>query len=192
MSSNKPNDEWGGFFEGVTGQPQMSSPPIQPNSAVPPASVSAQHAGSTTRCTKCGATSDASQKFCGSCGAPLQAPASGMASPPQPQPVQMVYVQPASANPVMTKSRTNALLIEALVGIFLGVYGIGWIYAGQSDKGIKYLILGLVWMVIAAVLAAITAGLFLCVSVPVSIVIVAKSVNGLNDFAKQNPHLFHG
>ena len=57
-----------------------------------------------------------------------------------------------------------ALVIELLAGFF-GFLGIGWIYAGKTDEGVKRLILFLVGMifgwVVAAVLTLVVIGLCL-------------------------------
>jgi len=57
-----------------------------------------------------------------------------------------------------------ALIIELLAGFF-GFLGIGWIYAGKTDEGVKRLILFLVGMIfgwiVAAVLTLVVIGLCL-------------------------------
>lgn len=48
----------------------------------------------------------------------------------------------------------NAMIIELLAGFF-GFLGIGWIYAGKTDEGVKRLILFLVGMVVAWIVTAV-------------------------------------
>lgn len=57
-------------------------------------------------------------------------------------PAQATLLRPA-------KDRSTALILEIVAGVF-GIYGIGWVYAGHTDRGIKTLVGGLIWGVFAA------------------------------------------
>jgi hypothetical protein len=87
------------------------------------------------------------------------------------------------------KDRSLALILEILPGLF-GFLGFGWIYLGQTEKGVTFLIGYLVWAVAAGVLMAITAG-FACIFVaPINIGVIAMSASQLNRFMDGNPQLF--
>jgi len=62
-----------------------------------------------------------------------------------PQPAPMY--QPAAVNVVVTNTsapssnkNTGALIVEILLSLFLGVYGVGWLMAGETTAGVVLLI----------------------------------------------------
>lgn len=75
-SSNTPNNELDDIFNTVF--TEKKTPPATPSSAQTgqpqPRPAVPTTAGATIICSACGAQNDASQKFCGSCGAVLKAP----------------------------------------------------------------------------------------------------------------------
>ncbi len=89
------------------------------------------------------------------------------------------------------KDRSIALILEILPGLF-GFLGFGWIYSGNTNTGIGWLVGFFVWDVIAIVIIAATAGFGCFVTVPVSLAIVALSASSLNTYTKQHPELFGG
>lgn len=106
-----------------------------------------------------------------------------MNNPNQPYyPPQQPYQRPP-------KDRSLALVLEILPGLF-GFLGFGWIYAGNTSAGIGWLIGYLVWTIFAAVLDAVTAGIFLCVHVPVTILFLVLSPVNLNKYMKTRPDIF--
>ena len=85
----------------------------------------------------------------------------------QPNYGQPMYGQQGGINVTVTNnapSHSSApVVVELLLNIFLGIYGVGWLMAGETTTGIILLVLSFVdWGVIAA-LAVLTLGLgFVC------------------------------
>jgi hypothetical protein len=99
------------------------------------------------------------------------------------------YTGPVSYAAIATKDRSLALILEIVGGLF-GFIGIGWIYAGQMGMGLAFLIGNWMFICFQAVLAAVTAGFSLCVTLPIEIAVVAVSAVMLNNHTKQHPELF--
>lgn len=98
------------------------------------------------------------------------------------------------ASPIPTsvrspKDRSIALILEILPGLF-GFLGFGWIYSGNTNTGITWLVGVLVWDFVALFLSVITAGLGCFLTVPVNLVLVAVSASSLNTYTKEHPELF--
>lgn len=91
--------------------------------------------------------------------------------------------------PYPTKDRGLALVIEILPALF-GFLGFGWIYAGNVSNGVAWLIGGFVWGLISVGLAGVTAGFSCCLTLPVSIGLIALSARGLGQYMRARPHLF--
>jgi hypothetical protein len=138
----------------------------------------------------------------GSGEAPPQTDFSSQPAPPPPPP-QSTYggqyrgVQqpqaPYSQAPygqVQKKDKSVAIILEILPAFF-GILGIGWIYGGNTNGGIGWLIGFLVWNGIALFLDVVTLGIFLCVHIPVNIGLIALSTIMLNNYIKQNPEVFN-
>lgn len=87
-------------------------------------------------CQKCGAAVDEGAAFCPSCGTALQTQAQ------QTTTASSSIGAGASAMPGV-KSKSTALILEVVAGLF-GFLGIGWIYAGETQKGIVILVGNLV------------------------------------------------
>lgn len=88
------------------------------------------------------------------------------------------------------KDRSIAMILEILPGLF-GILGIGWIYAGQNNKGVKYLIGFLAWhFLVVLPVALITASGGLCITIPIDLIIIGISASSLNSYTNQNPQLF--
>lgn len=101
-------------------------------------------------------------------------------------------VNMASASSVSrsTKDRSIALILEILPGLF-GFLGFGWIYAGDNNKGIMFLIGFLAWhLVIVLPISLITAGFGLCVTIPIDLIVIGVSAASLNNHTLQHPELF--
>ncbi len=88
------------------------------------------------------------------------------------------------------KDRSIALILEILPGLF-GILGIGWIYAGDNNKGVMYLIGFLAWhFLVVLPVALITAGGGLCITIPIDLVMIGVSASSLNNYTIQHPELF--
>lgn len=97
-TANTSNDEWSAFADGVTDSQQK---PARPQPVPQQAAPQITTAGATIPCNRCGAQNEASQRFCGKCGASLQMPAQSVATPPRPQPAPQT--SPAHAANVCPK-----------------------------------------------------------------------------------------
>lgn len=81
-------------------------------------------------CQKCGAALEDSAVFCASCGTRVQAEA---------QQTTTTAANTGATTVPGVKSKSTALILEVVAGLF-GFLGIGWIYAGETQKGILILI----------------------------------------------------
>jgi hypothetical protein len=103
------------------------------------------------------------------------------AAPPQPaagyvapqQAVAGAYVAP-QARP----QNTTPVIVEAILAFF-GVYGVGWLIAGETSIGVALLIAGFVWDAIFVAAAFTVLGL--CCVVPLQLIFVALSAFQLNN-----------
>ncbi|HLF00764.1 MAG TPA: zinc-ribbon domain-containing protein [Anaerolineales bacterium] len=105
-------------------------------------------------------------------------------TPPSSIPAYMAT--PASS---ATKDRTLAVAIEVIAGLF-GFLGIGWFYGGNTTAGIAWLLGLWVFHGVAFVLDFVTLGIFVCIHVPLALVIVPVSAYMLYNYTKQHPELF--
>lgn len=90
-----------------------------------------------------------------------------------PQSVASAYV----ASPARPRD-TTPVLVEAILAFF-GLYGIGWLIAGETTIGVSLLIAGFVWDAIFVVAAFTVIGL--CCVVPLQLIFVALSAFQLNN-----------
>jgi len=122
--------------------------------------------------------------------APSPAPTPQPSISPVPQPTypQPPYTQYALRPP---KDRGIALILEILPGLF-GLLGFGWIYSGNTNAGILWLIGVLFWDFIAFFLVVLTAGFGCFCTVPMNLILIAVSASSLNTYIKQHPELFGG
>jgi len=109
-------------------------------------------------CPNCGATVPEGSGFCSKCGYDLR---------PRAAAPQSVYVKPA-------KDPSTALLIE-MVGTFFGFMGLGWLYAGYTNRGIILLLVWLGVVIVAAIITVLTAGIFACLWLPAQIAAAVAS-----------------
>lgn len=162
-------------------------------------------------CPMCGAPNEDDAVYCGNCGAALKpdvAPSPGATAEPEPvagpDEAAVVAVQPVEQpGPIRSspsepsygyaarspKERSTALILEILPGLF-GLLGFGWIYAGNTNRGLAWLIGVLVWDVVAVVLAVVTIGFGLLCTIPINWALIAISASTLNTYTKQHPELF--
>ena len=81
------------------------------------------------------------------------------------------------------------LILEILPGLF-GIFGIGWIYASETNTGVLILIGGLVMMFIFVTANVLSAGICCFGTIPIQLAVLAISTIKLNDFMKQHPETF--
>jgi TM2 domain-containing membrane protein YozV len=97
-------------------------------------------------CAQCGASNDASAKFCHKCGAPLAAPAP-VAAPPVADPRVRGAAVPAAAAPPVTTATSPAL--PTILSVLLP--GLGQFINSDAKKGAVMLILAFVLGVVIPV-----------------------------------------
>jgi hypothetical protein len=103
---------------------------------------------------------------------------------PQPYQPQPGYI--AAARPV--KDRSLAVILEVLLGLF-GFLGIGWIYAGDTNRGLITLVAFLIWNAVLTTIIVFTVGIG-CICIPINWIIIAASAYALNNYTKTRPDLF--
>lgn len=135
------------------------------------------------KCPNCQAEIAEGSAFCSSCGARIGAPTD--IAPIQPSPVQ----QPMAVHTRPMKDRSIALILEILPGLF-GFLGFGWIYAGDVNTGVVFLIGYLAAAVVFVIADVISGGICCFFTVPLQILIIAVSTNRLNQYVKAHPELF--
>lgn len=99
------------------------------------------------------------------------------------QPPYMAYAQRPP------KDRSIALILEILPDLF-GLFGFGWIYAGNTSAGLMWLVGMLFWDFIAIVIGVLTGGFGCFCTIPVNLVLTVVSASSLNAYTKQHPELF--
>lgn len=114
-------------------------------------------------CPNCGAILAEGSRFCNNCGHSFSGQPAAVPLPPYGVPMR-----PA-------KDPSTGMLIE-IVGTLFGFMGLGWLYAGYTNRGIAALLIWLGVVVVAAIISVFTGGLFACLWVPVQI--VAAIVSG--------------
>lgn len=82
-----------------------------------------------------------------------------------------------------------AMILEILPGLF-GFLGFGWMYAGQMEKGVMWLVGVLVWDFAAMFILVLTAGFGCLFTIPVNLVLIAISASSLNNYTKSRTDLF--
>ncbi len=87
------------------------------------------------------------------------------------------------------KDRSIALILEIFPGLF-GFLGFGWIYCGETNKGITWLVSVLAWNIFATIIIVVTAGFGCIFTLPVNLVLIAVSASSLNTYINQHPELF--
>ena len=113
---------------------------------------------------------------CPNCGAATSA------SQPRPQlpsytPPQQAFMPPGVNVTVVNNANKNPtpMLVEVLLSLFLGIYGVGWLMAGETTTGIVLLICSFViyWpFVILLIVFTLGLGLFCVVPLGIGAVIL--------------------
>jgi hypothetical protein len=99
------------------------------------------------------------------------------------------YTTPVNAVLHPLKNRSNALVLEILLGLF-GLFGIGWMYSGNTTVGILLLTGVMIWNCIALSSIILTGGFACICTIPVNLILVAISATLLNSYIKRHPELF--
>jgi len=139
---------------------------------------------STALCPNCQAEIAEGDNFCHVCG-------TRFASSPevaQPQPAQLP-VQPPAMYVRPLKDRSIALILEILPGL-LGYLGFGWIYAGEVNTGVAFLVGYLVATFVFVIFDVFSSGVCCFFTLPLQILIIVVSVSKLNQHIKAHPELF--
>lgn len=148
-------------------------------------------------CPNCGFQNQEGSKFCASCGTPLSATTSESLPPAQTSEavsaIQPMLPPPAPASttyPVTApKSKATALILEILPGLF-GFLGFGWIYAGETQRGIMILIGYIVFAIVSVITITLTVGFGCLICLPLLWGAIAYSAYKLNLYTKARPELF--
>jgi hypothetical protein len=72
-------------------------------------------------------------------------------------------------NVVVNTKNNAALIVEILLNLFLGIYGVGWLMAGETVPGIVLLICTPVYWFLAIMFIVFTFGLGACIFFPFAI-----------------------
>jgi hypothetical protein len=72
-------------------------------------------------------------------------------------------------------SRTAAIIAEVILDLF-GIYGVGWLIAGETTIGIMLLVGSFIWWPIVVVSTVVTLGIGLICVVPLNIAFLLLSV----------------
>jgi hypothetical protein len=87
------------------------------------------------------------------------------------------------------RDRNVAVALEFFLGL-IGFIGVGWIYAEKALIGVVLLIGYVLWNVLAAFLDTITFGIFLCIHIPLHLIVVALTSYILYRYTKNTPEMF--
>ncbi len=117
---------------------------------------------------------------------PLEPPAVPAVSPFPPAAPVSPY---PSYMPRPHKDRSIALILEILPSLF-GLFGFGWIYSGETTRGLIWLFGVLAWMVIAVIVTILTGGLACFCVIPINLVLVAISAYTLNQHTHLHTEIF--
>jgi len=109
---------------------------------------------------------------------------------PQPNAAPQYQYQPGSVNIFVNNppasNNNNALVVEVLLSVFLGIYGVGWLIAGETTVGAILLICSFAIYIPTLVLGTIfTLGLGLFCLVPMAIGAVVVNAILLNNALKR-------
>jgi hypothetical protein len=72
-------------------------------------------------------------------------------------------------------SRTAAIIAETILDLF-GIYGVGWLIAGETTTGIILLVASFVWWSVAVLVTLFTVGVGLLCIVPLDLIFLLVSV----------------
>jgi hypothetical protein len=72
-------------------------------------------------------------------------------------------------------SRTAAIVVETILDLF-GIYGVGWLIAGETTTGIILLVASFLWWSVAVLITIFTVGIGLICIVPLDLIFLLLSV----------------
>ncbi len=102
-------------------------------------------------------------------------------APPYQQGVNVTVVNNAGAG-----KNNTPLIVEVLLNIFTGIYGIGWLMAGETTTGIVLLVCSiLLYLPILIAIAVFTLGLGLLCDFPIAITAIVVNAILLNNTLKR-------
>ena len=107
----------------------------------------------------------------------------------QPYNTPLMY-QPAVVNVnIINTNSSTPVVVEVLLSIFLGIYGVGWLMAGETAVGVILLICSFVLyiplFIISVFIAFFTFGLSLCFTGPLAIGAIVLNAVLLNNRLKR-------
>ncbi len=131
-------------------------------------------------CKECGQQISDQAVMCPNCGCPVQPNEMGETKsetlpPPPPPPHQAPPVPPV----VAPKDKT----VAAILAILLGSYGIHHFYVGNNDRGVSYLVVGLVLTVIYLLFGLVTVGIGYAIPLPLifTVICLIDAIHYLSD-----------
>ena len=93
-----------------------------------------------------------------------------------------IHVNPGAPGP----ANTTPVLVEVLLSVFLGLYGVGWLMAGETTTGIILLLCSVfLYLPIVIVGAILTVGVGLVCLGPLAIVALVLNAIFLNNTLKR-------
>jgi hypothetical protein len=123
--------------------------------------------------------------------APPPPPPGALAGYLPPPPGYGAYPQPGVPMVVTGRpehpSRTAAIITEVILDLF-GIYGVGWLIAGETTVGIVLLVGSFIWWPIVVVSTVITLGIGLICVVPLNIAFLLLSVILLSQRTAARPY----
>jgi len=111
-------------------------------------------------------------------------PGYGQPGYPPPGPGYGYAPQPVVVMMPPRRADGTAVAIEAILAFF-GIYGIGWLMAGETTTGILLLVGSFVWWGVAIVLTAATFGAGLICLAPLNIIFLILSAVLLANHSRQ-------
>jgi hypothetical protein len=112
---------------------------------------------------------------------PPQTPLYSSAPPSQP----IYYSTPARPH----KDKGLAMILEIVPALF-GIFGIGWIYSGNLNTGLIWLIGMLLWTFFTIFLDVITFGVACLCTVPIQLIMIIVTAVTLNTHINKHPEVF--
>lgn len=91
--------------------------------------------------------------------------------------------------PYPTKSKGTAMILEIIPGLF-GLFGIGWLYSGNTNVGLLLLLSSFAWWAVVFVVAIFSVGFGLLCTCPAQILFIVLSASLISDYAGKHPEIF--
>ena len=84
-------------------------------------------------------------------------------------------------------TRTAAIIAEVILDLF-GIYGVGWLIAGETTTGVLLLVGSFIWWPIAIIASIFTVGIGLICVIPLNFVFLLLSVIFLSQRTAGRPY----